>query len=133
MTEELKRRGRLATALIAGPAVTVGFLGAGMAPVLADEQADQPPAGDLTENQSEAETDPEAEGGTGGEDGQAASAPDTQDDSVNPSDLGGSVRTRTRKILTARMMSLPVRRMPSLPRKRPPSKPSRGRTVERKL
>ena len=89
MTEELKRRGRLATALIAGPAVTVGFLGAGMAPVLADEQADQPPAGDLAENQSEAETDPEAEGGAGGEDGQAASAPDTQDDSVNPSDLGG--------------------------------------------
>lgn len=36
MAEKTKRRSRLATALIAGPAVTVGLLGVGAAPVLAD-------------------------------------------------------------------------------------------------
>ena len=40
MAEELTRRSRLATALIAGPAVTVGLLGVGAAPVLADEEGE---------------------------------------------------------------------------------------------
>lgn len=40
MSEELKRRSRLAATLIAGPAVTLGLLGAGVVPVQADTQED---------------------------------------------------------------------------------------------
>ncbi|WP_120004676.1 choice-of-anchor L domain-containing protein [Nesterenkonia muleiensis] len=74
MAEELKRRSRLATALIAGPAVTVGLLGVGAAPVLADNHDD-----DL-EDQSIEETEEES----GDEDTEGA------DDEVGSDDDGES-------------------------------------------
>lgn len=55
MSEELKRRGRLAAALMAGPAVTVGMLGAGAAPALAQEEPD--PKESVSESESEGDSD----------------------------------------------------------------------------
>lgn len=63
MVEETKRRSRLATALIAGPAVTVGLLGVGAAPVLADHHEDgNVVCSEITESAQEdlIEADPEA-------------------------------------------------------------------------
>lgn len=63
MAEELKRRSRLATALIAGPAVTVGLLGIGAAPVLADNhEGGSVVCSDVTESALEdlIEAEPEA-------------------------------------------------------------------------
>ena len=62
MAEELNRRSRLATALIAGPAVTVGLLGIGAAPALADDDEGGTVCSDVTESALESlvETEPEA-------------------------------------------------------------------------
>lgn len=70
MTEEMKRHGRLATALIAGPAVTVGMLGAGAAPVMAQDEG-EPDAQDVVEEEGVSageDNDAEAEDESGAED-----------------------------------------------------------------
>ncbi|WP_300344150.1 hypothetical protein [Nesterenkonia sp.] len=54
MTEEFTRRSRLAAALIAGPAITVGMLGAGASSALANTETEGPDA-----NVSEGELDPD--------------------------------------------------------------------------
>lgn len=81
MSEELKRRGRVAAALIAGPAVTVGMLGVGAAPVMAQETADSTGQEEATEgnvdNTEDGETATEGEG-----------AQDQVSETDNPGDAG---------------------------------------------
>lgn len=77
MTEEQKRRGRLATALIAGPAVTVGMLGAGVAPALASGEA-EPEDAEVTD--SDATDSSEIEDSESGDQSDPADADESETD-----------------------------------------------------
>lgn len=61
MSEELKNRSRLAAALIAGPAVTVGLMGVG-APAFADEEVEEPDSSTEETENAEDSTDDAGEG-----------------------------------------------------------------------
>lgn len=84
MSEELKRRGRVAAALIAGPAVTVGMLGAGAAPVMAQGE------GQTDEDQVNEQDEPTTDGdGTEDQDpaDDASESPEDQDDGDAASEI----------------------------------------------
>lgn len=86
MAEELKRRSRLATALIAGPAVTVGLLGVGAAPVLADNHEGDPD--EVVEEVEEEESDEDLEGDDDSSDESEESDDDDDDASDEDDDSG---------------------------------------------
>lgn len=92
MVEELNRRSRLATALIAGPAVTVGLLGVGAAPVFADDHDDDPQDGIVDdENPGEDEDDGGAGEGAGGSEDEGSNGEGSEDsEEGNEDELDGS-------------------------------------------
>ena len=84
MAEELTRRSRLATALIAGPAVTVGLLGVGAAPVLADDEAD---SGDSSVEETEGQENEAADDdGTSDDDSDDEESDDQAEDDESDDD-----------------------------------------------
>lgn len=88
MSEELKNRSRLAAALIAGPAVTVGLMGVG-APAFADEEVEEPDSSTEETENTEDSTDDAGEGADSDEDSDAEGSDSDEDSDDEDSDDDG--------------------------------------------